>query len=170
MRVVIQEEDFDVQEEYARLVSQSEDPGALVLFVGRVREFSPGLDNGSKQRRAGEETSPSIVGLKLEHYPEMTESLIEETICAAKTRFDLMSARVIHRVGTLSAHEQIVLVATSSAHRESAFDGAQFIMDYLKTTATLWKKELTTNGGAWLGVKEKDRVAANRWELNKADI
>ena len=126
--------------------------GACASFVGTMRDFNEGDD---------------VHGMELEHYPGMTERLCEEILDEANQRFPFDGATVLHRVGKLSAGEQIVMVAISSRHRENAFQAAQFVMDYLKTRATFWKKEVGSKGAEWLGVKEKDRLAADQWgELN----
>ena len=150
--VVIQEQDFDVAEEYQDIVDQASSAGAVVFFVGLVRDYY------SKQ-----EVTAKVRHIELQHYPEMTESLIAEIIEQAKQRYEIEAARVVHRVGRLTAGEQIVLVACASRHRDKAFEASQFIMDYLKTQATLWKREVGDKGEQWLGVKDKDKQALERW-------
>ena len=154
-QVVIQEQDFDVGHEYSRLCAQAPQAGAVVLFVGLVRDL---YDSN--------EPSEMIDFLELEHYPGMTESLCREIIDQAAERFSFDVARVIHRIGKIRASEQIVMVAVASRHRESAFKAAQFIMDYLKTRATFWKKEVGAKGSQWLGQKGVDLDAASRWQAN----
>lgn len=154
--VWVGEADFDVATEYAKLSEASAHAGALVFFVGLVRDLYP-----------SEIVGEAVTHLELEHYPGMTEALCEQILYEANQRFPFDGATVMHRVGKLSVGEQIVLVAISSRHRENAFQAAQFVMDYLKTRATFWKKEVGSKGAEWLGVKEKDRQAAGRWgELN----
>ena len=127
-----------------------------MFFTGLVRDLYPTNVNDEM-----------VSYLELEHYPEMTERLCEEILDEANQRFPFDGATVLHRVGKLAAGEQIVMVAISSRHRENAFQAAQFVMDYLKTRATFWKKEVGSKGAEWLGVKDKDRQAAERWgELN----
>ena len=98
-------------------------------------------------------------------YPGMTEGLCQDIIDEARQRFQFDIARVVHRVGKIYAHEQIVMVSVASRHRGSAFHAAEFIMDYLKTRATFWKKEVGAKGEHWLGRKDKDVHAAKRWEV-----
>lgn len=154
--VVICHDDFDVGREYARLCSASPQSGAVVFFVGLVRD----LYDPSVLSRSGN----NIDYLELEHYPGMTESLCQNIIDDASQRFPFDNARVIHRVGKIYASEQIVMVAIASCHRENAFKAAAFIMDYLKMRATLWKKEVGAKGEQWLGPKEKDMAALECWE------
>jgi molybdopterin synthase catalytic subunit len=103
--------------------------------------------------------------MELEHYPGMTERAIEAMIDEAHRRFDLRAARVVHRVGPLQAHAQIVLVAVSSAHRGQAFQGCEFLMDYLKTQAPFWKKEHTPEGAHWVDARDADDAALRRWGI-----
>lgn len=154
--VIICHENFDVGVEYSRLCEACPQSGAVVFFIGLVRD----LYDSSKLSSANKK----IEYLELEHYPGMTEALCQEIVDEAATRYQFDKARVIHRVGKIHANEQIVMVAVASNHRESAFQAAQFIMDYLKTRATFWKKEVGDNGQQWLGRKDKDIAAAARWE------
>jgi molybdopterin synthase catalytic subunit len=125
--------------------------GAVVSFVGTVREW----------REAAQAAQPAV--MELEHYPGMTERSIAELIVRATQRFDVRGVRVIHRVGPLSIGEQIVLVAVASAHRQQAFDGAAFLMDWLKTQAPFWKKEIAGAQARWVDARESDEAAARRW-------
>jgi len=123
--------------------------GALVSFVGQVRDINDG----------------SLVNsLTLEHYPEMTEKALAKIEAEAKSRWDLIDTLIIHRVGTLHAQDQIVLVLVASAHRGDAFSACEFIMDYLKTSAPFWKKEATSHGERWVEAKLSDDVAKERWQ------
>lgn len=151
--VIICEQDFDVGQQYAEVCAAAPKCGAVVFFVGLVRD----LYDVAKP----EET---IECLELEHYPGMTESLCHEIIEQASERFPFDAARVVHRVGKIHACEQIVMVAVASRHRDNAFQAAQFIMDYLKTQATFWKKEVGVKGEHWLGRKDQDLNASLRWE------
>ncbi len=153
--VVIQEKDFDVGTEYAQACSEAPRAGAVVFFVGLVRDLYD-LDSNDD----------AIDYLELEHYPGMTERLCDEIIEQADQRFGFDYARVIHRVGKIYASEQIVMVAVASRHRDNAFQASQFIMDYLKTRATFWKKEVGARGENWLGRKNKDLNASKRWETS----
>jgi len=150
--VRVAQEDFDVGVEYKALCDSASKSGAVVFFVGMVRDFYDEVD--------GEQ----ITHLELHHYPGMTERLCEDIIKQAQARYPFEQARVIHRVGKIKAQEQIVMVAVASQHRENAFQAAQFIMDYLKTKATFWKKEIGERGEQWIGQKDKDLTALNRWE------
>lgn len=151
-QLVISDQDFDVGSEYAELCASAPRSGAAVFFVGLVRDlYQDQLDNGR------------VDYLELEHYPGMTESLCQEILDEAEVRFSFDAVRLIHRVGKLYAGEQIVMVAVASRHRNSAFQAAQFIMDYLKVRATFWKKEVGPNGERWLGVKNKDQIASGKW-------
>ncbi len=144
----IQTEDFSLQDEYQRLLDQDNLSGAIVTFVGRVRDIS--VDN-------------KITGLYLEHYPGMTELLLNKILQEAGKRFSIHSARIIHRIGCLNSLEQIVFVGVASVHREEAFTAAEFIMDYLKHQAPFWKKEITDSGEYWVDVKAKDQQLFERW-------
>lgn len=153
--VRITQESFDVGEEYKALCDSASKSGAVVFFVGLVRDFYDDVD--------GEQ----ITHLELHHYQGMTEQLCEDIIEQANARYPFEQARIIHRVGRIEATEQIVMVAVASQHRENAFQAAQLIMDYLKTKATFWKKEIGERGQQWIGQKEKDLAALNRWEQKK---
>ena len=153
--VLVSESDFDIGEEYQNLCGDLTSVGAVVTFVGRVRDLNKGNE---------------VATLELQHYPGMTEKLIQEIIDQAKQRWSIERARVIHRIGKLEASEQIVFVGVASAHRSDAFAAAEFIMDYLKTKATFWKKEYRRNQenseseeSEWLEMKETDITAAERW-------
>lgn len=128
--------------------------GALVSFVGQVREFTNNSLNDGE----------SINTLTLEHYPEMTEKALTAIELEAKKRWDIIDSLIIHRVGTLRPLDQIVLVAVTSAHRGEAFKACEFIMDYLKTSAPFWKKEATSQGERWVEAKLSDDVAKERWK------
>jgi molybdopterin synthase catalytic subunit len=147
-RVCIRESDFDLSAEVAALRAGDRGVGAIVSFVGTVREFSDGL---------------GVVGMELEHYPGMTEAAIEAMIDQALVRFDIRAARVVHRIGALQPMDQIVLVVVSSAHRGQAFQACEFLMDYLKTQAPFWKKESTAAGARWVDARSDDDAALKRW-------
>ena len=149
-RVSIQTEDFDLSAEVAALRAGDGGVGAVVAFVGTVRDRSEGAE---------------ISALELEHYPGMTEAAIEAMIDAAQQRFDIRAARVVHRVGPLAPADQIVLVAVSSAHRGQAFQACEFLMDYLKTQAPFWKKEHGPNGARWVDARVSDDAALARWGI-----
>jgi len=151
-RVLICEQDFDVAEEISQLRAGDGGVGAVVTFVGTVRDRQ-GLQQG-------------ISSLELEHYPGMTEASIEAMIDEAMTRFDIRGARVVHRVGVLQPLDQIVLVAVTSAHRGQAFQGCEFLMDYLKTQAPFWKKETSPEGARWVDARVTDDQALQRWGIS----
>ncbi|KHT65377.1 molybdopterin synthase catalytic subunit [Photobacterium gaetbulicola] len=146
--ISVQFEDFSVAEEYSSL-SQGTDAGAVVTFVGKVRDFNQG---------------DAVTGLSLEHYPGMTEKSLEEIVEQARGRWPLLKTRVIHRVGDLELGDQIVFVGVTSAHRGAAFEACEFIMDYLKTRAPFWKKEQTPDASRWVDARETDTSAADRWQ------
>ena len=155
-RVTIQTQDFDVAAELALLRAQDGRIGAVCSFVGTVRD-----------RTAGE--PGSISSMELEHYPGMTEKAIEAMIDAAHARFDILGARVIHRVGRLAPLDQIVMVAVTSAHRGESFAACEFLMDYLKTQAPFWKKETTPTGARWVDARVSDDAALARWGIHASN-
>ena len=152
--VTITEDDFDVAVLQADILQGSENAGAVASFVGVVR----GVDSGQVDGDAG-----AIGAIELEHYPGMTESSISEIVSQAATRWQLLAARVVHRIGRLLPGEQIVYVGVSSMHRRDAFDACEFIMDYLKTQAPLWKKEEFEDGSRWVDARDSEATAAARW-------
>lgn len=149
--VTVQHEDFDVAGLYRELLERSGDTGAVVMFTGLVREFYEADGNERVQ------------SLTLEHYPGMTEKSLQRIVEQAQDRWQLQACRVVHRVGTLRAGEQIVFVGVAGAHRGEAFDAARFIMDYLKTSAPFWKKQATDQGSHWVEARASDTEAASRW-------
>ena len=149
MTVRVQTEDFDVGAELAAMRLASLDIGAVVNFIGQVRDMNDG---------------DVVNALTLEHYPGMTERSLESIATEAKARWDIVSSLIIHRVGTLQPLDQIVLVAVTSAHRGEAFKACEFIMDYLKTQAPFWKKETTSEGERWVEAKASDDDAQSRWK------
>lgn len=158
-RVLIQTADFDLSAEVAALRGQDRRVGAVCSFVGTVRDRHSNLQRGS-----GIEPG-DVQSLELEHYPGMTERAIEGMIDAALERFDIYAARVVHRVGLLQPTDQIVLVVVSSAHRGESFRACEFLMDYLKTQAPFWKKEVTPQGARWVDARVSDDEALARWGL-----
>ena len=149
-RVSIQTEDFDLSGEVAALRRGDGGVGAVVAFVGTVRDRSGGA---------------AVSEMELEHYPGMTERAIEAMIDEAARRFDVRGARVVHRVGPLAPLDQIVLVAVASAHRGDAFQACEFLMDYLKTQAPFWKKEHGPEGARWVDARVTDDAALARWGI-----
>jgi molybdopterin synthase catalytic subunit len=152
MRVSIQTVDFDVGSETAALAALAPDVGAVASFIGYCR---------SEDRR--------LQALELEHYPGMAEAEIERIVAEAERRWPLKAVRVIHRYGVLPVGAQIVLVLAASSHREAAFSGAHFIMDFLKTDAPFWKREHLTDGtvGPWVEAKSADDEARARWSTQQ---
>ena len=149
-RVAIQHADFELSAEIAALRQGDARVGAVCSFVGTVRDRNEG---------------DAVATLELEHYPGMTEKSIEAMIDAAMARFDIYAARVVHRVGLLQPLDQIVLVAVTSAHRGESFQACEFLMDYLKTQAPFWKKEVTPAGSRWVDARVSDDAALARWGL-----
>jgi molybdopterin synthase catalytic subunit len=149
MGVRVQTEDFDVGAEMAALRRGNPKIGAIASFVGLVRDMNEGAD---------------VSSMALEHYPGMTEKALEEIVEEAKRRWNIYEVLVIHRVGELRPLDQIVLVATTSAHRGEAFASCEFVMDYLKTKAPFWKREETPQGARWVDARESDGHAAERWQ------
>jgi molybdopterin synthase catalytic subunit len=149
-RVAIQHADFELSAEIAALRQGDARVGAVCSFVGTVRDRNEG---------------DAVATLELEHYPGMTEKSIEAMIDAAMVRFDIYAARVVHRVGLLQPLDQIVLVAVTSAHRGESFQACEFLMDYLKTQAPFWKKEVTPAGARWVDARVSDDAALTRWGL-----
>ena len=148
MPIRIQEGDFDISAEIAALRRGDPRVGAVVSFLGTVRDMNEGS---------------SVKGMTLEHYPGMTEKALQDILDQAKVRWDIYQSLVIHRVGPLLPEDQIVMVAVTSAHRGEAFAACEFIMDYLKTAAPFWKKEDTPEGGRWVDARVTDETAMSRW-------
>ena len=148
MTVRVQTQDFDAGLELTQLRLARKDVGAVVSFVGQVRDFNDG---------------DTVSQLSLEHYPGMTEKALAAITAQAQSRWDIVDTLIIHRVGSLQPLDQIVLVVVSGAHRGEAFKACEFIMDALKTEAPFWKKEVTASGERWLDAKESDDVARERW-------
>ncbi|WP_319413228.1 molybdenum cofactor biosynthesis protein MoaE [uncultured Cohaesibacter sp.] len=151
MSVTLQPNDFDITKEMDALIAGRASVGAAVTFTGLVRDMV-------KDQR--------ISAMTLEHYPAMAKAELERIEAEARKRWpDLIDSRIIHRYGTLAPGERIVLVITLSAHRQVAFEAAEFIMDFLKTRAPFWKKETRTNGQSdWVTAKDADEKATARWQ------
>jgi molybdopterin synthase catalytic subunit len=146
MAVRVQREDFDLGTELAALRAAAPGAGALVSFAGLVR------DQGG-----------AVAAMELEHYPGMTEKSLAAIEAEARARWPLDACLIVHRYGALAPGEQIVLVATASAHREAAFAAAEFLMDYLKSRAPFWKKETRPDGARWVEARDADERAMDRW-------
>ena len=145
----VQEAPFDAGAEIAALTQGRSDIGAVASFVGLVRELSGGT---------------RVERMTLEHYPGMTERMLEEIEAEARRRWPLDLTLVIHRYGPMLPGEPIVLVVCASAHRDAAFDACRFLMDWLKTEAPFWKLEEGPEGARWVEAKDEDEAAARRWE------
>lgn len=148
MDIRVQHSPFDMADEVARLHAGDPGVGALVTFVGYVRDVHEGV---------------GVQGMELEHYPGMTEKSLAAIVIEAEQRWRLLRVSVIHRVGKLFPADPIVFVGVVSAHRADAFAACEFIMDYLKTQAPFWKKETTDNGERWVEARSSDDEAAKRW-------
>ncbi|WP_043318993.1 molybdenum cofactor biosynthesis protein MoaE [Microbulbifer sp. HZ11] len=153
--ISVQAEGFDPGAEYQLLRSENSADGATAMFVGNVRDFSPGA-TGDHQ---------SVAVLELEHYPGMAESALTDIARQAAARWPLGRVRIIHRYGPLAAGEEIVFVGTTSAHRQAALDACAFIMDFLKSRAPFWKKEIATGAeeGSWVEARSSDADALKKW-------
>jgi molybdopterin synthase catalytic subunit len=149
MPIRIQTEDFDLTSEVAQLRAGDPKVGAVVTFIGTVRDMNDGS---------------GITEMELEHYPGMTEKALEDIIERARKRWQILDVLVIHRIGPLKPLDQIVLVAVTSAHRGEAFAVCEFVMDYLKTQAPFWKKEQTTQGARWVDARGTDDQALTKWD------
>jgi molybdopterin synthase catalytic subunit len=145
----IQQEDFDVAELQRALLAGNSEVGAIAAFTGCVRH-----SNDNK----------SVASMELEHYPGMTEASISKIIDSAVDRWPLLGVSVVHRIGVLGPGDQIVYVGVTSAHRGSAFEACEYIMDYLKTQAPFWKKEIADGEVRWVDSRFSDEEAANRWD------
>jgi molybdopterin synthase catalytic subunit len=147
----VQQEDFDIGAEVAKLRARRTDTGAIVSFTGTVR------DQGG-----------AVTELALEHYPGMTEAELQRIEAEACARWPLQASLIVHRYGTLKPGDNIVLVVTASEHRDAAFDAAKFLMDYLKTRAPFWKRESGPGGTRWVEASDGDDTAASRWTPKNA--
>ena len=153
MSARVQRDDFDLGAELVALSAGRTDIGALVSFTGLVRDVTGSLQS-----------------MELEHYPGMTEKALGAIEAEARARWPISACLIIHRYGSLAPGEQIMMVATASAHRGAAFAAAEFLMDWLKTRAPFWKREIFADGtaGPWVEAKAEDDAAAGRWTLDKA--
>lgn len=145
----IQTGDFDIAAEIAALTASRTDIGAVVTFSGICR---------------GTEGGDATTALTLEHYPGMAEAEITRHADEAMTRWPLTGITIVHRVGRIVPGENIMVVLTASAHRQAAFQAAEFLMDYLKAHAPFWKREETADGAGWVAAKTDDDAAAARWD------
>jgi molybdopterin synthase catalytic subunit len=148
--ISIQTADFDHGQEYTALRSQADSDGAIVTFTGLVRDFND---------------DSAVSAIQLEHYPGMTEKSLMAITTQARKHWELGQIRIIHRVGNIEASEQIVFVGVTSKHRKNAFEACQFIMDFLKTQAPIWKQEGTQSGMKWVDAKLSDQEATKKWSI-----
>lgn len=146
MRLSVQTDPFDLGAESNAFAAAQTTAGAVVTFTGLVR------DNGG-----------TLAAMEIEHYPGMTERAIRAIMDQAVARWSLEDALVIHRHGRLAAQEPIMMVATAARHRADAFAAAEFLMDYLKSRAPFWKKEIGADGAEWVAAKDADEAALTRW-------
>jgi molybdopterin synthase catalytic subunit len=146
MRLSVQSEAFDLGAESNAFAMAQKAAGAIVTFTGLVR------DNGG-----------TLAAMEIEHYPGMTEKAIGAIMDQAAARWSLADALVIHRYGRLGANEAIMMVATAARHRAEAFAAAEFLMDYLKSRAPFWKKEIGADGAEWVAARDVDEAALTRW-------
>jgi molybdopterin synthase catalytic subunit len=145
--IKVQESDFDISLEIKKITTNNKNIGGVGSFIGIVR------DNNDKK----------LQSMTLEHYPIMTEKMLEKINSEAKTRWKLIDSIIIHRYGKLYPGDQIVLVATFSRHRKDALEACEFLIDWLKTKAPFWKLEATNNGENWVKEKVSDLAAAKKW-------
>jgi molybdopterin synthase catalytic subunit len=147
MRVQVQSEPFDIGTETATFAKGKPGVGAVVTFTGIVRDTAAG----------------DLAAMEIEHYPGMTERAITAIAAEAAQRWSLADCLVIHRHGRLAPGDPIMMVATAAPHRSDAFAAAEYLMDYLKSRAPFWKKEITKSGADWVAAKDEDEAALKRW-------
>lgn len=147
MRISVQDAPFDLAAETAAFATGHRDIGAIVTFTGVVRDLP----------------DDTMDAMEIEHYPGMTEKAITAMAEEARKRFGLGDVLVIHRHGRLQPGEMIMMVATAARHRKDAFEAAMFLMDYLKSRAPFWKREISATGAAWVAATEEDETALSRW-------
>ena len=148
MVIHVQTADFDLTTEVKKLRENNPTIGAVVSFLGLVRDLNEGQ---------------SVTAMELEHYPVMTEKSLQDIANQAASRWGIIDSVIIHRVGALLPLDQIVLVIVAAKHRGDAFSACEFIMDYLKTQAPFWKKEQTPEGACWVDARESDELARKKW-------
>ncbi|UWR07422.1 molybdenum cofactor biosynthesis protein MoaE [Ruegeria sp. B32] len=147
MRISVQQEPFDLGAEANAFAAGDTANGAIVTFTGVVRDLA----------------QTDLACMEIEHYPGMTERAIAKIAEEAKTRWSLGDVLVIHRHGRLAPGDRIMMVATAAPHRKDAFEAAEYLMDYLKSRAPFWKKEITGSGAEWVAAKDEDEDALSRW-------
>lgn len=146
MRILVQDAPFDFGAEADAFATGRRVSGAIVTFTGVVRDVEGGLQ-----------------AMEIEHYPGMTEAALTEIATEAEQRWSLEDTLVIHRHGTLVPGDMIMMVATAARHRKDAFEAAEYLMDYLKSRAPFWKREITRNGADWVASRDEDEAALTRW-------
>ena len=147
MRICVQSDPFDMGAEANRFTQSATGAGAIVTFTGITRDSAVG----------------DLAVMEIEHYPGMTERALTEIATQAMTRWQLTDCLVIHRYGRLAPTDPIMMVATAARHRADAFAAAEFLMDYLKSRAPFWKKEIAKSGTAWVAARDEDEAALKRW-------
>ncbi|CUH43630.1 molybdenum cofactor biosynthesis protein MoaE [Ruegeria atlantica] len=147
MRIAVQEEEFDLGAEANTFAAGDDANGAIVTFTGVVRDLASG----------------DLDAMEIEHYPGMTERALTKIAEEAQQRWLLGDVLVIHRHGRLAPGDRIMMVATAARHRKDAFEAAEYLMDYLKSRAPFWKKEISTSGAEWVAAKDEDEDALTRW-------
>lgn len=147
MRILVQDEPFDLGAETTAFAQAQNAMGAIVTFTGVVRDTPDG----------------TLAAMEIEYYPGMTEKALTAMAVQATERFELGDALIIHRHGRLAPGEVIMMVATAARHRKHAFEGAEFLMDYLKSRAPFWKREITRDGATWVAAQDADEDALSRW-------
>ena len=147
MRICVQSDPFDMGAEANRFTQSATGAGAIVTFTGITRDSAAG----------------DLAVMEIEHYPGMTERALNEIATQAMTRWQLTDCLVIHRYGRLAPTDPIMMVATAARHRADAFAAAEFLMDYLKSRAPFWKKEIAKSGTAWVAARDEDEAALKRW-------
>ena len=151
--ISVQQDDFNLVEEYDRLRATSNNAGAITVFTGLVREIYDEASDGEL-----------IQSLYLEHYPGMTEKSLANIAERTSSKWDLFAIRIIHRIGELKPSDQIVFVGAASQHRKDAFDATRYVVDFLKSEALFWKKQKTNKSSRWIQSRESDAEAIELWE------
>jgi len=149
---IVQQETFSIDDLIKSIRANTSSIGAVVSFIGYVREFNPN------------KTKKKLSKLHIEHYPEMTIKALIKIEQYAKKNWDITAVQIIHRYGLLEPNEPIVGVIVLSEHRDEAFDACHFVIDYLKTEAPFWKKELTSIGDYWVKKKKEDELKTKKWQ------
>ena len=155
MAIYIQKELFDISELTSNLVKDNASIGAVVSFVGYVRDYDDTL------------TPKKLIQMNLEHYPGMTEKALTKIEVNAKSRWSLQSVCIVHRIGKLLPSDPIVAVVVASQHRKKAFQACEYIIDFLKTDAPFWKKEISSEDEIWVKVRDEDHKRKSSWNLEK---